>query len=115
MNIDDLILYINQSGQHVFIEVEGKPEKIQRFIAKYNSDYGQNLTANSDGIITLKPTANKWDVELRIYFVTRTDMPVDYFRKTTKNSFYRDNYNFRINNNGIARELFNRGFHIGLN
>ena len=115
MNIEDLIIFIKQSGQHVFIEVEAKPEKIQKFIAKYNLDFKQHLTANTDGIITLKPDANKWDVELRIYFVTVTDMPSDYLRKTTKNSFYRDNYNFRINNNGITRELFSRGFHIGLN
>ena len=83
----DLATFIQQVGDHVFIEVEGKPSTLNNFITTYNSSYSPSITLQTDGIICLEEDANKWGLELRLYL---------HFAPTcihaTKNIVYRNNY-----------------------
>ena len=47
-NINDLIQYIKDSNQHVFIEAEAKPDKMQRFIDNHNATYERTISTNDD-------------------------------------------------------------------
>ena len=82
----DLATFIQQVGDHVFIEAEGKPSTLNNFITTYNSSYSPSITLQTDGIICLEEDANKWGLELRLYL---------HFAPTcihaTKNTVYRDN------------------------
>lgn len=83
----DLATFIQQVGDHVFIEAEGKPSTLNNFITTYNSSYSPSITLQTDGIICLEEDANKWGLELRLYL---------HFAPTcihaTKNTVYRNNY-----------------------
>lgn len=61
----DLVTFIQQVGDHVFIEAEGKPSMLNNFITTYNSSYSPSITLQTDGIICLEEDANKWGLELR--------------------------------------------------
>ncbi|MDF2587042.1 MAG: hypothetical protein K0S41_883 [Anaerocolumna sp.] len=114
MNIDDLIKFFNDTNQHVFIEAEAKPGRMSNFITEYNTYYGNpTVSMSTDGIIVLKDDANKWGLELRVYFYDKTNIPQGYH--VTHNDQYRDNYNYRINSVDVVDALFKKGFKIGLN
>ncbi|MCI5935670.1 MAG: hypothetical protein MRZ65_09190 [Lachnospiraceae bacterium] len=105
--------YIRMTGQDVFIEVEGKPDKIDAFINQYNFKYSPAISRFVDGIITLQPDANKWGLELRLYLNDKDGLPKGL--SITHNDAYRGNYSYRINDIGVIRELFDLGYRIGLN
>lgn len=114
MSIAEIIAdYFESTSQEVFIEAEGKPSHIRKFIDDYNRKYGENLQMMDEGLIVLQEDANKWWLELRIYFNDKAGMPDDV--KVTKNTVYRPEYRYRINNNDIIRELFDYGYRIGFN
>ena len=106
----DLATFIQQVGDHVFIEAEGKPSTLNNFITTYNSSYSPSITLQTDGIICLEEDANKWGLELRLYL---------HFAPTcihaTKNTVYRNDYSYRINDVSVIKELFTLGYRIGLN
>ena len=106
----DLATFIQQVGDHVFIDAEGKPSTLNNFITTYNSSYSPSLTLQTDGIICLEEDANKWGLELRLYL---------HFAPTcihaTKNTVYRNNYSYRVNDVSVIKELFTLGYRIGLN
>lgn len=83
----DLATFIQQVGDHVFIEAEGKPSTLNNFITIYNSSYSPSITLQTDGIICLEEDANKWGLELRLYL---------HFAPTcshaTQNTVYRNDY-----------------------
>lgn len=108
--IDD---FFTESGQEVFIEVEGKPSDIDQFILNYNSQYGYNLDRHEDGVIVLKENANKWGIELRMYFSDETGIPSNV--SVTKNRVYRSEYYYRINDVELIRQMFSLGYKIGRN
>ena len=106
----NLATFIQQVGDHVFIEAEGKPSTLNNFFKQYNSSYSPTISAETDGIICLEENANKWGLELRLYL---------HFSPTcirsTKNTVYRSDYSYRINDVNVIRELFTLGYRIGLN
>ena len=44
----DLATFIQQVGDHVFIEAEGKPSTLNNFITTYNSSYSPSITLQTD-------------------------------------------------------------------
>lgn len=105
-----LDLFIKQKRDRVFIEAEGTPSTLANFFTMYNSSYFPKITTQTDGIICLKEDANKWGLELRLYL---------HFEPTcihaTKNTVYRNDYTYRINDVNIIKELFTLGYRIGFN
>lgn len=102
--------FIQQNRDHVFIEAEGKPTKLDSFISSYNALYSPCITVNSDGIICLAENANKWGLELRLYLNHAPS-----FIHATSTSSYRNNYLYRINDVEVIKEMFSLGYRIGLN
>lgn len=64
-----LDLFIQQNKDYVFIEAEGKPSTLNNFFADYNNSYFPSISNQTDGIICLEEDANKWGLELRLYFI----------------------------------------------
>ena len=106
----DLATSIQEVGDNVFIEAEGKLSIINKFITRYNSSYSPTITTQTYGIICLEEDANKWGLELRLYL---------HFAPTcihaTKNTVYRNSYPYRINDVNVIEELFTLGYRIGFN
>jgi hypothetical protein len=105
--------FINMTGDNVFIEAEGKPDAILKFINEYNGKYNQGISVQTDGIIKLQPTANKWGLELRLYLHDKKGAPSSL--GITHNNQYRGDYSYRINDISLIKELFELGYRIGLN
>lgn len=105
--LDDFIRN-NDSG--VFIEAEGKPSRLDNYYAKYNSKYSPSIDDYTDGIIVLDEDANKWGLELRLYLHCAPDCI-----SVTRNTVYRKEYSYRVNDNDVISELFDLGYRIGLN
>lgn len=108
--IDD---FFKESEQEVFIEAEGKPKKIEKFIDNYNAEYNHNINESEDGIIVLQDDANKWGLELRMYFNDKSGIPSGV--SVTKTKGYRGEYSYRINDIGLIYDMFSLGYEIGCN
>ena len=72
--------------------------------------YNPIIDNDTDGIITLEEEANKWGLELRLYLHERPN-----FVDVTRNRVYRSEYPYRINDVAVIKEMFSRGFRIGVN
>ena len=102
--------FIQQNEDSVFIEAEGKPSTLNNFFTDYNNLYSPSISNQTDGIICLEEDANKWGLELRLYLHFLPS-----FITTTRNTVYRSDYPYRINDVDIIKELFSLGYRIGLN
>lgn len=114
--IDELIAFlrdISSKSIPFFIEAEGRPQRIRNFVIEYNTSHKEFITSQSEGIILLDENANKWGLELRLY-VTETP-PTALLRMFTRNTVYRSEYRFRLNDNRLISQLLNMGYKIGLN
>ncbi len=100
--------------EEVFIEVEGRPEKISEFIASYNYSYNEHLSEDAEGVIVLQESANKWGLELRLYVRNKPPEALDSF-DFKRNNAYRDQYAYRLNDNSVIQILFEQGYRIGCN
>lgn len=109
----DFLKDIKCSGKSFFIEAEAMPKTMENFVNEYNRTHTPNITLNSDGIIRLQEDANKWGLELRLYVPVAP--PADIAKYFGKNRVYKTEYTYRLNDNGIIRELFNNGCKIGVN
>lgn len=109
----ELDIFIKNTNQHVFIEAEGKPDRINLFIRDYNSQFSPIINAKTSGIIKLQEDANKWGLELRLYLYDVSGVPNSI--EVTRNKKYRNEYPYRINDIEIIMELFKLGYRIGIN
>ena len=111
MNIvEQLDEFIRENETDVFIEVEGRPSALHKFYEDYNRHYNPTIDDDTDGVIALDDSADKWGLELRLYMHENPD-----FLNTTKNTVYRPEYAYRINDVDIIQGLFYLGYRIGLN
>lgn len=106
----DLDDFIKQSGDNIFIEAEARPSRLKKFYIEYNKKHTPTVNDNTDGIIVLEENANKWGLELRLYLHKRPP-----FIQTTRNTVYRKEYPYRINDVNVIKELFDMGYKIGIN
>lgn len=109
----DFLNDIKNDGEDFFIEAEAKPTTMATFINEYNRTHAPSITVNSDGIIVLQEDANKWSLELRLYVPIAP--PVDIAHLFGRNRVYKKDYSYRLNDNKLIRELFDRGCRIGIN
>lgn len=105
--------YINETGQEVFIEVEGKTDKLLNFISGYNVKYAPSIALGTEGIRILQDDVDKWGLEYRLYMCERDGAPVGL--GISRNQSYRPEYAYRINDMHLIRELFELGYRIGVN
>lgn len=102
--------FIKANESNIFIEAEAKPSRLKEFYNQYNSKYTPSVNDRTDGIIVLEEDANKWGLELRLYLHNNPDCI-----KATRNTVYRPEYSYRINDRDIIWELFDMGYRIGIN
>lgn len=102
--------FIKETGRDVFIEAEARPSRLRNFYLKYNSMYSPIVNDYTDGVIVLDEDANKWGLELRLYLHERPS-----FIDVTRNTVYRSEYSYRINDVDVIWDLFDLGYRIGLN
>ncbi len=105
--------FITGSHQQFFIEAEGREDKIDSFIAKYNTTYGRSANKLSSGICVLG-NVDKWGVELRIYFNDNTGIPTGWHIQNN-NIFRNEQYNYRLDSKNLVEFLFNKGCVLGIN
>lgn len=111
--VENFLHDLLSQGLSFFIEAEGKTGDINNFIEEYNCCHSAQIDERSEGIILLQDNANKWGLELRLYVPeTPPDSLIAIF---TRNTVYRPEYTFRLNDNTIIRALLGMGFTIGLN
>ena len=108
----DFLNDIKSDGKDFFIEAEAKPVIMTTFINEYNRTHAPSITVNSDGIIVLQDNANKWSLELRLYVSVAP--PDDIAHLFGRNRVYKTDYPYRLNNNKLIRELYDRGCRIGI-
>jgi len=106
----ELDKFIKSSRDNVFIEAEGRPSRLRNFYSEYNSMYSPAINDSTDGIIVLDEDANKWGLELRLYLHDNPSCIC-----ATRNKVYRSEYAYRINDVDVISDMFNMGYHIGLN
>lgn len=109
---EDLVDFLNGLDDF-FIEVEGRPDKLKKFIDKYNSQTGARITLNTDGICTLDPDVDKWGLEFRLYTNTRPKPPLG--NEFHANRAYRPEYKYRLSDNDLIKSLLFDGFYLGCN
>jgi hypothetical protein len=107
---ENLAQFLRENDYAVFIEAEGRISRLQSFFSEYNSKFNPSIDEDTDGIIVLEDSADKWGLELRLYMHCAPD-----FLKVTTNSNYRGEYQYRINDIELIWDLFELGFRIGLN
>ena len=109
----NLVSFLNGLNDF-FIEVEGKPDKLQVFIAEYNSKMNSSITMTTDGIRVLGADVDKWALEFRLYTDQLPQAPWN--KSFCKNNLYRPEYKYRLNNNKLIRKLLlYGGFNLGHN
>ncbi len=109
----DFLDKIKRDGGSFFIEAEAKPETMKTFINEYNRTHTPAVTMNSEGIVALQESANKWALELRLYVPAAP--PAEIADLFGKNKVYRTEYIYRLNDNRLIRGLFANGCKIGMN
>lgn len=112
-NYEELVNFLNGLDDF-FIEVEGKHDKISRFIDQYNSETGAAINLNSEGICILEPNANKWGLEFRLYSHEKPK-PLIGNEFHTNTEFRHRKYKYRCSNNGLVSSLLYDGFNLGRN
>lgn len=101
-------------NQECFIEIEGKGSSLDKFLEFYNAEYSPLITKNSDGVIWLEDNANKWGVEYRLYVRNCPQESVKHLG-FKRNTDYRNEFPYRLNDKKIIQFLFQQGYRIGLN
>ena len=109
---DDLVSFLNGLDDF-FIEVEGKPDQLKKFIAEYNAQTGAGITMNSDGICMLDPNVDKWGLEFRLYTNERPKPLLG--NEFHVNRTYRPEYGYILSDNGLVKPLLLNGFYLGRN
>lgn len=109
---DDLVDFLNNLDDF-FIEVEGRPGKLEKYIEKYNSVMDRPISMSTDGVCVLNDSDDKWGLEFRLYANERPQPPLH--KKFRRNHTYRPEYKYRFNSNKAIKQLLSDGFNLGYN
>jgi hypothetical protein len=116
MEYSDFIDYIASMGEDFFIEVEAKPDKMEKFIQWYNAMYTPHISTTTDGVCVLGENVDKWGTELRIYLNDVADMPPYWKSRMHGTRNYRsEEFGYRVDDHHLVEELFRQGYRIGYN
>lgn len=109
--------YLKNPARRVLIEAEMPANSQQEFETKYTALTNGHLVptdANKSPYYIWPRGANKWGIELRLYFIADLDLPDKLNQICVNNNRHGyENYNKRINSNDFIFSLFERGFILG--
>jgi hypothetical protein len=118
--VQDIVNYfdsIRNSGR-IWIEAEMPNDSKNSFDTKYQKLTGATVPTNSSSYpyYVWEPGANKWGIELRVYFSSDDSIPDCLQNIVTDNSRggYEE-YDARANSNEVIWKLFANGFVLGEN
>lgn len=112
----DFLDFLQNNPQAIFIEVEGRQNNINQFVADYNQRYNCSVSMHSPGICILGQDVDKWGIEYRIYLKNINNMPSYWADRQYNNRRYRANeFSYRVDDKGLVEYLFNNGYRIGYN
>jgi hypothetical protein len=110
--------YLDSIKDTIWIDVELKPDKKNSFDKKYLEYTGLEVPLNTrtKPYYLLSEDANKWGIELRLYF-SKTNLITDnLLQLSVKNNMHGyEQYDRRINNNAFIWKLFDNGYNLGQN
>lgn len=107
--------FLVSSKQRIFIDAEGREDKIKAFIQKYNNKYNESVSVGDCGICLLGDV-DKWGIELRIYFNNISNIP-SYWdgRKYNNRNYKSSEFTYRLDDNQLVYYLFDNGYRLGYN
>ncbi len=109
--------YLREPIREVLIEAEMPASSQNRFENIYlTSTDGRPLPNRTDSApyYVWESGANKWGVELRLYFISDSNIPGSLRELCVNNNRHGyEKYNKRINNNEFIYNLFENGFVLG--
>lgn len=111
---DQAVIYLSDPNRQTLIEVELPLSSQVRFENIYANLTGKHLlpvnTAEAPYYVW-GAGANKWGVELRLYFISDANLPVALAPLCVNNNRHGyQQYDKRINNNDFIYDLFSRGY-----
>ena len=107
--------FLVSSKQRIFIDAEGREDKIKAFIQKYNSKYNESISVGDYGICLLGDV-DKWGIELRIYFNNISNIPSYWDGRKYHNRNYKSSeFTYRLDDNQLVYYLFDNGYRLGYN
>lgn len=109
----DFLQEIKNQGYNFLIEAEARLGRMQSFITEYNKKYDCVITLESEGVILLDPTDDKWGLELRLYVPVTP--PHSLIPPFCRNNKYKAGFTYRLSNNDIIQDLFDKGLRLGYN
>ena len=104
--------YLTNPERICKLDAEMLEIKREGFVTRYQELTGVIPTPDNQNFFILHSDADKWSVELRIYFVRGDNIPEQLAIKVVKPRSVSP-YNSRINNNKLIWELIEHGFRLG--
>jgi len=108
--------YLAAPQRRTRIDIELPERKRQEFEQKYEQLTGNIPHRDNQFYYVWPDTANKWGIEMRLYFIENNNLPDPLRRLRVSSTYYREeyrHYNARINKNDFIWQLIEHGFRIG--
>ncbi len=115
-SITKLAAYLSSPARNVRMEAEGTRDTLQKFFEDYRHLTSEQLDFDTDGVVPLQDSADKWGLELRLYISDVTGFPDEYAQYLTSNTRFEERYRpyaARLNSNSLIMQLIERGLRIG--
>jgi len=103
--------YLASENRFTKLDVELPQNNQTKFETKYNRLTGINPKPDDVNYYVLHPNADKWGIELRIYFISNGNLP-SHINHLVVKPRPDEIYNCRINNNKLIWELIQYGFRL---
>ena len=108
--------YLAAPQRHTRIDVELPERSREGFENRYEQITGERPIQDGRFYYVWSDDANKWGVEMRLYFIENQNIPPCLINMRRSSTYYRDEYkqyNARINNNEFIWQLIEYGFGLG--
>lgn len=114
---DEVVVYLSDPNRQTLIEAElpfGSQERFENSYADLTENYPLPVNTAQAPYYVWDEGANKWGVELRLYFLSDQNLPPALASLCVNNNRHGyEQYDRRINNNDFIYELFSRGYILG--
>ena len=113
-DFDEAVIYLSDPNRQTIIEVElplSSQIRFENIYANLTNNYPLPTNTTQAPYYVWDEGANKWGVELRLYFISDDNLPDPLASICVNNNRpgYRQ-YDRRINNNDFIYDLFSRGY-----
>ncbi|MHB8336960.1 MAG: hypothetical protein ACYC6P_08370 [Ignavibacteriaceae bacterium] len=111
---DESVIYLSDPTRQTLIEVElpvNSQTRFENLYATLTNNFPLPVSTEQAPFYIWAAGANKWGVELRLYFVSDGNLPNSLNELCVNNNRHGyEQYDRRINNNDFIYDLFSRGY-----